>query len=344
MSPDPRNPAPTVDVVIELCGPARSVQVVLIQRLNPPHGWALPGGFVDYGESVETAARREALEETGLMVELVALLGVYSDPRRDPRQHTQTTVFAARAQGEPRAGDDAKGCACFSLERLPQPLCFDHDLILRHYAQWCRGMRSRRAGANDQEVAMDRERTLTLEEQKELLGIARRAVEQSAKGRALPAESSDFEGLEFERGAFVTLHKAGRLRGCIGNFSAEGPLLNTVQTMALAAARQDPRFPPVSPSEVPDLELEISVLSPLKKIEDVGEIQVGVHGIYIINPRGRGVLLPQVATEYGWDRDTFLDQTCVKAGLNPGCWQDPRTEILIFSAQIFSEKDLMIRE
>jgi AmmeMemoRadiSam system protein A len=202
----------------------------------------------------------------------------------------------------------------------------------------------RRAGANDQEVAMDQERTLTLEEQKELLGIARRAVEQSAQGRSLPTESSQSEGLEFERGAFVTLHKSGRLRGCIGNFSAEGPLLNTVQTMALAAAKQDPRFPPVSPSEVPELELEISVLSPLKKIEDVGEIQVGVHGIYIISPRGRGVLLPQVATEYGWDRDTFLDQTCVKAGLNPGCWQDPRTEILIFSAQIFSEKDLMIQD
>jgi 8-oxo-dGTP diphosphatase len=137
-----RNPAPTVDVVIEPYGPGLSGQVVLIQRLNPPYGWALPGGFVDYGESVEQAARREAQEETGLVVELLALLGVYSDPRRDPRQHTQTTVFAARAQGEPRAGDDAKACACFSLEWLPQPLCFDHDLILQHYAQWRRGIRS----------------------------------------------------------------------------------------------------------------------------------------------------------------------------------------------------------
>ncbi len=187
---------------------------------------------------------------------------------------------------------------------------------------------------------MDDGRALTTEEQKELLGIARRTIEECAKGGGLPTESSRSEGLGFERGAFVTLHQSGRLRGCIGNFVSEGALLQTVQSMARAASQQDPRFPPVSPAETAGLDLEISVLSPLKKIEDINEIEVGVHGIYLISPRGRGVLLPQVAVEYGWDRDTFLDQTCIKAGLNPGCWADPQTQILIFSAQIFSEKDL----
>ena len=136
-----RNPAPTVDVVIELAGPLNQGRIVLIKRKNPPQGWALPGGFVDYGESVEQAAIREAREETGLEVELAALLGVYSDPSRDPRQHTQTTVFAARAQGAPRAGSDAKASGLFGLDKLPGPLCFDHGLILEHYSQWRKGLR-----------------------------------------------------------------------------------------------------------------------------------------------------------------------------------------------------------
>jgi AmmeMemoRadiSam system protein A len=109
--------------------------------------------------------------------------------------------------------------------------------------------------------------------------------------------------------------------------------------MAQAASTQDPRFPRVTQSELSEIDIEISVLSPLKEIQDVDEIQVGVHGIYLISPRGRGVLLPQVATEWGWDRDAFLDQTCVKAGMAPGCWKDPSTKILIFSAQIFGEKE-----
>lgn len=127
-----RNPAPTVDIIIELIDrPNRPI--ILIERLNPPYGWALPGGFVDYGESVETAARREASEEIGLSVELVEQFLVYSDPNRDPRQHTLSVVFLATATGEPNAGDDAKHLGIFELWQLPQPLCFDHDRILRDY-------------------------------------------------------------------------------------------------------------------------------------------------------------------------------------------------------------------
>ncbi|HEU0265856.1 MAG TPA: NUDIX hydrolase [Geobacterales bacterium] len=123
-----RNPVPTVDVIIEL--PAG---IVLIRRKNPPYGWALPGGFVDYGETLEQAAEREALEETSLSVRGLKLLGCYSDPHRDPRQHTISTVFIATADGIPIAADDAAEVRIFPPDQLPSPLCFDHGQILADY-------------------------------------------------------------------------------------------------------------------------------------------------------------------------------------------------------------------
>jgi len=107
--------------------------IVLVERLNPPFGWALPGGFVDYGESVEDAAEREAAEETGLQVKLTEQFQVYSDPQRDPRLHTLSVVFLATAKGDPFAGDDAKNLGVFEIWDLPSNLCFDHDRILRDY-------------------------------------------------------------------------------------------------------------------------------------------------------------------------------------------------------------------
>lgn len=123
--PEHQGPAPTVDVVILLSGD----RVVLVRRKNPPHGWALPGGFVDLGETLEAAAAREAREETGLRVELVEQFRSYSDPRRDPRRHTISTVFIGRAAGEPRGGDDAAEARAFPWTALPQ-VVFDHDQIL----------------------------------------------------------------------------------------------------------------------------------------------------------------------------------------------------------------------
>ena len=123
-----RNPAPTVDIVIEFQG-----GVVLIDRKNPPYGWALPGGFVGYGETLEEAARREAAEETGLQVELIRQMHTYSDPKRDPRQHTISTVFIARGTGRLEAADDAKGAGIFRRDSLPEPVAFDHSGILADY-------------------------------------------------------------------------------------------------------------------------------------------------------------------------------------------------------------------
>lgn len=124
-----RNPIPTVDIIIEV----NNDGIILIRRKNPPYGWALPGGYVDYGESLEAAAIREAKEETSLDVELIRQFHTYSDPDRDPRGHTISTVFIARAEGLPEAGDDARELRIFSRNNLPQELAFDHSKILQDY-------------------------------------------------------------------------------------------------------------------------------------------------------------------------------------------------------------------
>jgi 8-oxo-dGTP diphosphatase len=132
---DPRGPRPTVDVVIETGG-----GIVLVRRRNPPPGWALPGGFVDPGETVATAARREAKEETDLDVELLELLGVYSDPHRDPRGiYTVSTVFIGRASGQPRGGDDAAEARVFPADALPPDIAFDHPTIIDDYRRYRAG-------------------------------------------------------------------------------------------------------------------------------------------------------------------------------------------------------------
>lgn len=129
-----RNPALTVDIIIEIPGHG----IILIYRKNFPHGWAIPGGFVDYGESLETAALREAREETGIEVLDLRQFRAYSDPKRDPRRHTVSVVFTGKGEGQPKAADDAADLAVFPLDGLPNDLAFDHALILSDYSEYLR--------------------------------------------------------------------------------------------------------------------------------------------------------------------------------------------------------------
>ncbi|MBT1071839.1 AmmeMemoRadiSam system protein A [Pelotalea chapellei] len=181
---------------------------------------------------------------------------------------------------------------------------------------------------------------LTTAEQKELLKIARETVMACVKAEKLPVFTVTSPGMSAARGCFVTINQEGHLRGCIGNFVSDKPLYSLVQEMAIAAATQDPRFYPLKPKDLENFELEISVLSTLKKISSVNEIQVGTHGLYIIKNTYRGVLLPQVAAEYGWDRETFLNHTCIKAGLPENTWKK-ECEIYTFTAMVFRETNII---
>ena len=177
---------------------------------------------------------------------------------------------------------------------------------------------------------------LTPDEQTVLLRIARETIVAHVTGSPIPVVAHPSRGLKHKHGCFVTIKQQGQLRGCIGNFVSEMPLYQLVQEMAVSASTRDPRFYPMKPADLDDFQLEISVLSSLKLISSVESIVVGKHGLYIIKNHHRGVLLPQVATEYGWDRETFLRHTCVKAGLPEDAWQN-ECEIHTFTALVFGE-------
>jgi AmmeMemoRadiSam system protein A len=177
---------------------------------------------------------------------------------------------------------------------------------------------------------------LTDHEKAELLTIARCAIECRCQGKPLPKLSPASGRLQECRGAFVSIHKKGMLRGCIGCLDTKNPLCTTIEEMAQAAAFRDPRFVPVDQEELPHLDLEISVLTPFEEIDDPEKIQVGLHGILVRKGYISGLLLPQVATERNWDRLTFLEETCRKAGLPKNAWKDTDTRIYVFSADVFS--------
>jgi hypothetical protein len=180
--------------------------------------------------------------------------------------------------------------------------------------------------------------SLTGEEKSELLALARKSVEHAVTEKsAYEPEASSSPALLRECGAFVTLHKSGDLRGCIGFTSATKPLYLTVRDTATLAALRDPRFSPVSVAELPQLDYEISVLSPLRRVTDIEKIEVGRHGLLMKNGASEGLLLPQVPVEQGWNRQTFLEHTCIKAGMDSGCWKDEDTDIFAFTAVVFGE-------
>jgi AmmeMemoRadiSam system protein A len=170
-----------------------------------------------------------------------------------------------------------------------------------------------------------------------LLQLARDTISARLQNRVAVNYEPDSEVLKEHCGAFVTIHKRGMLRGCIGLVQGTKPLYRCVREMAIAAAFDDPRFPPLGRDEFTEIDIEISVMSPLRHIKDIEEIEVGKHGILMKRGFQQGLLLPQVATEQGWNRDTFLEHTCYKAGMRGDCWKSRETEIHIFSAEVFGE-------
>ena len=180
---------------------------------------------------------------------------------------------------------------------------------------------------------------LSEEQRQRLLRLARTSIESVLDRRVPDVCADDYdEALRSPAGAFVTLRtKQGDLRGCIGSIRATEPLFRAIVSSAVSAAFRDPRFLPVRRDEMPQLELEISVMGPIEKVRDFEDIEVGRDGLIVSRGRFAGLLLPQVATEYGWDRQTFLDQTCIKAGLPPGSWRSEDTRVEKFSAEVFGE-------
>ena len=175
---------------------------------------------------------------------------------------------------------------------------------------------------------------------KELLRIARDAVEAAVRGKKPPQAKPLAPELNVPRGAFVTLKTHGRLRGCIGQFVVKIPLFELVQEMAVSAATHDPRFAcdRITPEELPDLDVEVSVLGPLEKIADPLNFDLGVHGIYLKRGFSHGCFLPQVAAETGWSKEQFLSNCAGgKAGLPDDAWKDPQTEVLRFTCEVVSE-------
>ena len=179
--------------------------------------------------------------------------------------------------------------------------------------------------------------TLSEREKEMLLELARSTLEAHFAGSALPQPYELTDNLGQLRGAFVTLTEQGALRGCIGHVVGSRPLWQSVRENAISAALRDPRFDPVQQHELTGLHIEISALTPLHEIDDAHEVRVGHHGVMIEKGANRGLLLPQVATDNGWDRTTFLDHTCRKAGLAPGCWRSPDATVSVFSAEVFGE-------
>jgi AmmeMemoRadiSam system protein A len=180
---------------------------------------------------------------------------------------------------------------------------------------------------------------LTAAQRQALLRLARDTAGRVARGESAGAPGPAPEGLDQPGATFVTLRVAGELRGCIGTFEPREALWDTVHEMAAAAATRDPRFSPLAERELLALRVDLSVLAPPHRISDATELEIGRHGVEIRRGRRRGLLLPQVATDHGLDRETFLAEACRKAGLPSDAWRAPHTEIWIFEAEVFGDHD-----
>jgi AmmeMemoRadiSam system protein A len=179
---------------------------------------------------------------------------------------------------------------------------------------------------------------LTEPQQEELLALVRTTIAEYLETGRLPAYETDDPALARRSAAFVTLKQLGELRGCIGHTWADLPLYQAVQQTAVSAATEDPRFPPLTPEELSEITVEISVLSPFRRLTDTEDVEVGTHGLMIFKDDRRGLLLPQVPVEQGWDRAEYLDNLCLKAGMPVDCWKE-RATLYAFTALVFGEEE-----
>jgi MEMO1 family protein len=196
------------------------------------------------------------------------------------------------------------------------------------------------SGKGSRDQGIEGSSDLNDREQKSLLGIARNTLEKYIRTGKLPEAKPVTPKLSEKRGAFVTLHERGELRGCIGYIEAVKPLYQAVSDMAIAASTEDPRFPPVEPRELDSIDIEITVLSPLRPLPSPDSVVVGKHGLVIRKGFRSGLLLPQVPVEQGWGREQFLCNTCLKAGLPPNAYKDRDAQLFCFTGQVFGEKEL----
>jgi len=178
---------------------------------------------------------------------------------------------------------------------------------------------------------------LSDDEKRELLRIARAGLREFYRSGRLPPGKPHRDSLTAEAGVFVSLHAGDELRGCVGSFDEVEPLYKAIQNMAVGAATRDPRFDPVAREDLPNMTFEVSVLGARKPISSPADIQPGVHGVAVTRGPRRGLLLPQVAAEHGWDADTLLAQTCAKAGLPEDAWQSDDVTVEVFTAQVFDD-------
>ena len=186
---------------------------------------------------------------------------------------------------------------------------------------------------------------LSEEDKRQLIELARSTITSKCEDQPCQISKPASESLNEKRGAFVSLYKKEQeLAGCIGFIDSPDPLYQTVVQAAEAAAFRDPRFDAVRREDLPKLKIEISALSPMELIREAGDIEIGTHGLFLRKDEHQGLLLPQVAVRYDWDAESFLDQTCAKAGLATGSWKEPDAEIYRFSAEVFSEEDIPSKE
>ena len=319
---EPQGPRTAADMIIEL----PLGRIMLVRRKFSPPGWAIPGGFIEEGESAEQAAVREAREETGLAVELTELFHVYSDPHRDPRKQTIGIVYLGRSDGEPVGSDDAAEAGVFAEADIPRNMAFDHGQILVDYFHY------KKTGERPPPRTSSL-RDLSESERRVLLATARAAI-RSALLEDLHVFAE--EDASEHGAAFVTLYCAGELRGCVGTLERDRSLRQVVHDMAVGAALEDPRFPALTVTELNLVTIEISVLSrPILAAPE--NVVPGIHGVSISKDGCRGVFLPQVARDAGWDRETLLSEVCRKAGLPADAWKESDTKLWVFRAESFAE-------